>query len=671
MKNIYWFGIVLVLICLVPPTYAEAQQSTQREVSSDSLSQGTSSHLTEALLAPPHQSEDASTPELTTDDVTDWLDGYIPYALADGDIAGAVVTVVQDDTIVANRGYGFADLAQREPVDSETTLFRIASISKLFTATAVMQLVEQGQLDLDQNVNAYLDFELPMPLGEITLEHLLTHTPGFEEVLRGLILADADEPATLRDYLVNNIPSQVFPPGEVPAYSNYGSALAGYIVERVSGEAFEDYIDQHIFAPLGMDYSTFRQPLPEELAPYMSHGYRSLSDGHPQPFEIVSGAPAGSLSASGVDMAQFMIAHLNEGAGLLQPETTRLMHEYEMPNAEVQQLNNMVLGFRQQERKGLNIIGHGGTTFLFRSELFLVPEKNVGVFISMNSPGIGTSNVMIREHLLDAFMDRYFPVEEAPPVPLPTAYEHGQVVAGTYEVSHRSATNAIAALAIMTQYQVSVSDEGTLHLTSPSPRGFFGFNETWEEVEPWVWRPRGDTEELVVNVVDGQVQALTKKPSAMIATPVPWWRSSVVLGNALQNAVLIFAVSALAWPIRAVARWRFGVAFPFKGAQAIAYLMARIASLAVLTYIVGWIIYFIWAVPSNFDEASLWLLQLLYGAAILPVASVCMMVWVNFVVWRESAGWFAKLSAALIMVSVLVTIWFAAVGGLFSFDVTY
>lgn len=670
MKNVCWFIIVLALLFVMPSGYAQSQQTVYPEVPTGTISASVSAKLL-AVAAPSYQSEGASTPALTTGDVTNWLDGFLPYALADGDIAGAVVTVVQDDTIVVNRGYGFADIAQREPVDPETTLFRTGSISKLFTATAVMQLVEQGQLDLDQNVNTYLDFEIPMPLGEITLAHLLTHTPGFEEVLSSLILADADEVVTLRDYLVTNIPSQVFPPGEVPAYSNYGSALAGYIVERVSGEAFEDYIDKYIFTPLGMDYSTFHQPLPEELGPYMSQGYRVLSDGQPQPFEIVPGAPAGSLSASGADIGQFMIAHLNEGEGLLQPETTRLMHEYEIPDAEVQQLNSMVLGFRQQDWKGLNIIGHGGTTFLFRSELFLLPEKNVGVFISMNSSGTGISNVMIREHLLDAFVDRYFPVEEAPPAPLPTAYEHGQIVAGTYEVSHRSATNALAALAIMTQYQVSVSDEGTLHLTSPSPRGFFGFNETWEEVEPWVWRARGDTEELVVNVVDGQVQALTMKPSVVIATPVPWWRSSVLLGTMLQNAILVFAVSALAWPIRAFARWRFGVLFPFKGAQAIAYRMARIASLATLTYIVGWIIYFILAVPSNFDESSLWLLQLLYGAAILPLASACMLVWVNFIVWREGAGWFAKLSAALLVVSVLVTIWFAAIGGLFSFDVTY
>ncbi len=473
MKNRYWFSIILILICLVPSGYATSQQTIHPEGSSDPSRDGVSHNLTEAVAAPSHQSENAATPELTTDDVTDWLDGFLPYALADGDIAGAVITIVQDDTIVANRGYGFADLAQRQPVDPETTLFRTGSISKLFMATAVMQLVEQGQLDLGQNVNAYLDFELPMPLGAITLEHLLTHTPGFEEVVSSFILSDADESTTLRDYLVNNIPSQVLPPGEVPAYSNYGSALAGYIVERVSGEAFEDYIDQHIFTPLGMEHATFRQPLPEGLAPAMSQGYRSRSDGQPQPFEIVSGAPAGSLSSSGVDMARFMIAHLNEGEGLLQPETTRLMHEYEMPGAEVQQLNSMVLGFRQQDRKGLNIIGHGGTTFLFRSELFLVPEQNVGVFISMNSSGIGISNAMIREHLLNAFMDRYFPVKDAPPVPLATAHEHGQVIAGTYEVSHRSVTNALAALAIMTQYQVSVSDEGTLHLSSP--RGFFWF----------------------------------------------------------------------------------------------------------------------------------------------------------------------------------------------------
>ena len=161
-----------------------------------------------------------------------------------------------------------------------------------------MQLVEQGKIDLDADVNRYLDFRIPPRDGQlITMRNLMQHTAGFEEQAKGIISSDPKAPG-MEALLKAWVPTRVFAAGSTPAYSNYGASLAGYIVQRVSGESFDDYLDRHIFAPLDMKYSSFRQPLPKELAPLMSQGYPVASE-EAKPFEFVGPAPAGSMSSPG------------------------------------------------------------------------------------------------------------------------------------------------------------------------------------------------------------------------------------------------------------------------------------------------------------------------------------------------------------------------------------
>jgi CubicO group peptidase (beta-lactamase class C family) len=208
----------------------------------------------------------ATAPELTKADVDAWLDGYMPYALKAGGIPGAVVVVVKDGQPLTQRGFGYADVKAHKPVDPENTLFRPGSVSKLFTWTAVMQQVQAGKLDLDADINKYLDFKIPHKDGKpVTLRNLMTHTGGFEETVKWLILYGKKQPVPLRTALTRWIPNQIYAPGEMPAYSNYGASLAGYIVQRVSGEPFEQYIQRHVLAPAGMNHSTFQQPLPASL----------------------------------------------------------------------------------------------------------------------------------------------------------------------------------------------------------------------------------------------------------------------------------------------------------------------------------------------------------------------------------------------------------------------
>src|SRR5688572_24051006 len=215
---------------------------------------------------------------MTAADVETFLDGMVPLQLALSDIAGATVSVVKDGKLLFAKGYGFADVQKKQKVSPQDTLFRPGSISKLFTWTAVMQLFEQGKLDLDRDVNEYLDYKIPDAFGKpITLKHILTHTPGFEEQIKDLFLTDSTKP-NLGQYLKTHIPGRIYPPGTVPAYSNYATAVAGYIVERVSGRPFDEYVAENILKPLNMTRSTFTQPLPADLAPLMSNGYRLRSE---------------------------------------------------------------------------------------------------------------------------------------------------------------------------------------------------------------------------------------------------------------------------------------------------------------------------------------------------------------------------------------------------------
>ncbi len=285
--------------------------------------------------------------ELTAADADVFLDGLVPALLEHNDVAGAVIMIVKDGKVLYANGYGYSDVKSRKPVSVDDTLFRPGSISKLFTCTAVMQLVEQGKLDLDRDVNDYLDFKIPATYAQpVTLRRIMTHTAGFVEWGKDLFVPTAADLEPIGEVLPNHLPARIFAPGEMPAYSNYAMTIAGYIVQRISGEKFEDYIANHIYKPLGIVHSTFVQPLPTDLKPLMSSGF-ALASGGAKEFEFVNSAPAGSMSTSAGDIAKFMIAHLQDGrygdVQILKPETAKLMHSRAF--GPVPELNGMALAF--------------------------------------------------------------------------------------------------------------------------------------------------------------------------------------------------------------------------------------------------------------------------------------------------------------------------------------
>jgi CubicO group peptidase (beta-lactamase class C family) len=523
-------------------------------------------------------------PQMTPADIEAFLDGLVPFEIESADIAGMTIAIVKDGKLLFAKGYGFSDAEKRIPVSPETTLFRTGSVTKLFTWTAVMQLVEQGKLDLDTDVNTYLDFKLPAKFAKpVTLRNLMTHRGGFQETLKNLG-AQKSGKVDLGDYVRNNIPDQIYEPGSTPSYSNYGASLAGYIVERVAGKPFDAYVEDNIFKPLGMTHSTLRQPLPKELEGDMSKGYVLGSDA-PREFEIVNGYPAGSQSASAIDMTKFMLAHLNGGAlgeaRILKPETTALMHD--TVTAYDKRLNGIALGFYEESRNGLRIIGHGGDTVFFHSDLHLIPSQNFGFFVSFNSAG--RSPVPARAPLWGKFMDRYFPGALEEPKSATTGLT-AKDVEGSYLSSRRADTSLLKLLTELGQPGVTANPDGSLTVDQFS--GLNGKPKTWIPVGDGVFQSKHGSDRIIfVRNDKGGLNMLTGGSGVVIFEQASPLRSAPLLLAVLIISFGIVATNLIGWPIAIFVRRHYGVEQGWTFFENTLRLGSMAACGSVLTFVVG------------------------------------------------------------------------------------
>ena len=619
----------------------------------------------------------STSPNLTRVDLEAWLDGFMPYAIRRGDIPGAVVVVVKDGQPLLEKGYGYADVAAHKPVDPANTLFRPGSVSKLFTWTAVMQLVEEGKLDLDADIDAYLDFKIPPRDGKpITLRNIMTHTSGIEETARGLITSNPKDAIELGDYVKHWVPTRIYAPGVTPSYSNYATTLAGYIVQRVSGQSFDDYIDQHIFAPLGMQHASFRQPLPPALQPLMSKGYKPGVD-EPQGFEIVNPAPAGSLSASGADMGNFMIAHLQNGvfAGqrILKESTAIQMHTSALDI--LPPLNRMVLGFYEDNVNGHRVIAHAGDTQWFHSDLYLFLDDGVGLFVSFNSPGKEGVAGKIRSDLFKQFANRYLPgpIPEGT-VDVASAKQHAQQMVGVYENSRRANDTFTSLANLAGQTKVVLTKDGGISVPSLTDLG--GQAVKWREIAPYVWRDINSGDRLAAKVVDGKVQRFSVEPISpfMMFDRVPWWKSSAWLVPAFMVALAALLLTVLAWPVSALVRRYYKAPYRLTGIERKAHRTVRFASLFVLLTMFG-AIYFLSVLLGNFNNLNPgndWIVSLLRIAALVvfPIATLAA-AWNAVVVIRSNRRWTAKVWGIVLFLSCLVVAWVAFAFGLAGFAANY
>jgi CubicO group peptidase (beta-lactamase class C family) len=461
---------------------------------------------------------------------------------------GATVAIVSGDAPVLTKGYGAADVDTDVPVRADETVFRVGSVGKLVTYTAVMQDVEQGVLDLDTDVNSYLgDSAVTVPAtydDPVTLRHLGTHTAGFESTLDPDIVADPAALDSLEALLTDQQPPRIRPPGEHVGYSNYGAALAGHVVAKSHDTTFEEYVQANIFDPLGMTHSTFTQPVPSDqpgdlAAPHIRDGDSFLTADD----VYFNMRPAGSLSATATDMAAFMRAHLGDGAvgdaRILDAETAEAMHSRH--HVRHPAVTNWRYGFHEYGNPDANLIGHSGATVNFTSYLLLAPDRDTGIFVGYNSnPSKGPKAVV------DEFVAEY-ELQQAPTTPAPTSRPGGQeraeTVAGEYSLTYLPQSGPLQVADLLAHLTVEPAANGRLHTTTLE-----GDARRWVETEPYVYEEVGGHDVLAFEVTDNEVDVLNmnSEPTG-VYQPVPFHERQLVSGGVLGAAVSGFGLSLAGW----------------------------------------------------------------------------------------------------------------------------
>jgi CubicO group peptidase (beta-lactamase class C family) len=423
---------------------------------------------------------------INPEELENFTDQEIARELEESGVPGAAIVVVKDGAVLLAKAYGVMDKETNRPVIVNQTIFRVASVTKLFTWTAVMQLVEQGKVDLDVNVNDYLEtFKIPDTYPKpITVANLMSHNAGFESDDTLGWVPSATELLPLADYVAKYVPARIRPPGEVPVYSNYGASLAGYIVEQVSGMPFDEYVQRNILEPLGMEHTTFHQPPPANLAEDVSKSYIFVN-GVPQLFPLSSymGTPAGGMFSAASDMAPFIIAHLQNGtygnSRILQNDTTLRMHS-QLFTVDPR-IPGSAHGFQEYYINDQRIIGHFGALDAFYSSLMLIPQQNLGWFIVYN----GDNSIASPGAFFIAFLNHYFPTEPyASPEPDADFSSRANQYTGYYRDARISHTTFNKLTSLSIEFEVTATQRGTL---------LFRGGE-YVEIEPSFFKPYGSSD---------------------------------------------------------------------------------------------------------------------------------------------------------------------------------
>jgi CubicO group peptidase (beta-lactamase class C family) len=340
-------------------------------------------------------------------DIEQFADEFFARSMTEYHIPGAVFVVVQNGNTLLSKGYGYANLEQGIPVDPERTLFRVGSISKLFTATAVMKLWENNQVSLDDPISLYVDSSALKGLeGQITIRALLTHTSGLSQQYINIANQNPGDCLPLNDYIAEGLPDQITQAGQYYIYSNEGYAVLGYIVQKISRQPFSAYVEKKFFDPLGMSNSSF--DLSGDRLGNLATGYGYKFGTYvSRKLDCMNASPAGALISTADDLAKFMIFQLNSMSGrerILNLNTVQEMQNQQFTNDP--RIPGMTFGYREAFENGIRAIWHSGRTNGFRSLLYLIPSENLGIFIAYNTDA---DSSRLHRELINRFLDRYFP----------------------------------------------------------------------------------------------------------------------------------------------------------------------------------------------------------------------------------------------------------------------
>jgi CubicO group peptidase (beta-lactamase class C family) len=496
------------------------------------------------------------TGEIDLEAIASFVEAAVPAAMDEHEAPGGVVVLVAEGRIVFAEGFGRTALEGGQPVDASRTRFDVGSVAKLVTASAVMQQVERGTLDLDEDVNSYLTtFEIPATYPEpVTTAHLLTHTAGFaEHFLVGMWAHGPGGADPLAESLARHRPERVRPPGVAHQYSNYGMSLAGHLVEVVTGQRFEDYVEEQVLGPLGMTRTTYGRPPAVDAVDAVPHSAMGGPTAAVEP-AYVDWLPAGGLWTTGEDMAAFMLAHLPDGAHdgqrLLEPSTVEAMQRTQFSAHPA--VAGLGYGFFGDHRGGIQ---HGGGWMGAGAHVHLRPDLGLGLFSAFNHD----DGPLLASRLHDEIAERFLPAGSAlsadPVLASATTPATGSYAGGYRWNRHdRSSFASVFSTLMISWLEVAEHPDGTLTTTmSPAP---FIVETRWVPSEPGVFVEDGGTNVLAFDLdLDGRATGLHVMGAQLFSMDRvgAGGSSGASLVVLLAISVLLLLV-AIAWPVGALVR---------------------------------------------------------------------------------------------------------------------
>jgi CubicO group peptidase (beta-lactamase class C family) len=583
------------------------------------------------------QTSAPATPQtLNSADAAAFLDQYFAQHMQALHVPGGVVAVVKDGEVVALKGYGYSNLENKTPVDPERTVFRLASVSKVFTATAVLQLVEEGKLRLQENVNDhYLKlFQLDEPYPRaVTLQELLTHTAGFDDRTIGITAHTAAEQIPLGPYLSRRLAARVMLPRDQYSYSNDGFSLAGYIVEARSGEPFAQYIQNHIFAPLEMRNTSFviTPDLAANLAVGYDYDYRRRTF-LPLPLDYPNIVPAVSLVSTASDMAHFMIAELQLGRygtqRILTEESVQQMFARQYTNDT--RLPGTAYAYWEEFPNGIRALRQDGDWTGAVSTIYLLPAKNVGIFVALNTGDQRLVNFFVHQ-----FVNSYYPgsaADSAVPAP-PTSFDPPARFAGSYRLN-RYAHRTIEKLGtLLREWEVFPAADGGVILLNPN----IGLT-AYAPAGPFLFRREGGEGEIAFHLDDnGQTDRLFV--GRYVLEKLPWYETAAVQKALFVFFGCIFGCAVLAGLVAWIRKGRgTSAALNDKDDRAVASLRRWTAGVAAanLFFLAGMFLAFLNKVAMAFGlPLYVWLLLCI---PLITTAATLVILWQVWTAWRNRAG---------------------------------
>src|SRR5579875_2167849 len=597
-------------------------------------------------------------------DVGTFFDAFFANEMPRWHIPGAAFVLVKDGKVIFSKGYGYANLEKQTPVNPDRTVFRVASVSKVFTATAVMQLAESGKLDLNKDVNLYLSrFKVKDPYPQpVTSAELLTHSAGLDDSVFGIAARDPSGVVPLGTFLARHMPGVVMPPGKIYSYSSYGIALEGYLVQRLSGEPFNAYIEKNILQPLDMKSSDFK--LTPQLASHLATGYEFHHGRYiAEPVDYFNFPPAVGLYSTALDMAHFLIAQMEDGrygnARILTKAAVKEMHRRQF--AEDTRLAGRTFGFYERYVNGYRALGHGGNIRGFASLLWLLPKEHAGFFLVFNR-----DESRFEDDLIHSFFDHFYPSQDAdkPSAPLQLSPAKLSKYTGIYRSNPYSRSTFEKLITLYWQFRITANPDGSLEFHYPHK---FKPPSRWVALAPDYFEC-SDGQGHAVFKTDGNGRVTYLFTDRDSYEKVPWYGTAAFQVTLVEALMVILLSGCVWWPVYwLVRRWQ-KKSSPENGALRWARWAAAVLGAMNVFFIIEMLHLlnrmddwdFVYGVPPDI-KALLWIPTV---TTVLAAVVVCFAIWA----WRRRFWSLAgRIHYSVIAAAALVFVWFFAYWNLLGF----